>query len=129
MAQRTETVQFLARSQGIRDFVIHVLMGWPGTIDKAMERADDYFDNGATVVTLLRRVPSTDISEEDLHRFASVVRGRTGILLEMEVSPDKSYLNYRGVAFAGVARTSFSNQWPYLIRGMFHQVMELQFSE
>lgn len=129
MGERIQAVLSTAQKLHMDDFVVNAVMAWPGTADEAIDRANQYLDAGATVVTILRRVPCYELMTS--RQFAWMIRkinGRVGVVMKMPgISLDGGGLFARNVAELGAARIGYGNQWPHYIRQKFQRAMEVQF--
>jgi 2-methylisocitrate lyase-like PEP mutase family enzyme len=128
VARRIEAVQYTARENLVAEFVINAVMQWPGTVDEAIVRANQYLDYGATTVTILRRIPTAEIPEAEFLRMIHGIKGRVGVVLQMP-SMGSRPCKASDMATAKVARIGFGNQWPYQIRMMFQKGVKLLFSD
>jgi hypothetical protein len=139
MATRIRLVKNMAALCKVPDFVVNAAMTWPGDVDAAIARANRYLDAGATVVTVLSRLPGTDFGDGpgEYSRMLLGIQGRVGAVLEMPFAglarsaagtPTK-YSRARAFSAerAPVARLSYGNQWPHLIRTAFQRCVKLQF--
>lgn len=126
---RFEAVQDITRKHNVKDFVIHLVIECPAASFDATTTVSHWLEAGATVVTVLRRLPSKALSKKDLKQLVSSVQGPLGAVLQFGLPESTNWIKESDLAKAGVARISFGNQWPYFIRRMFNEIMELQFSD
>lgn len=130
MEGRIEAAKFTVRECLVPDFVLNAVMQWPGTVDGAIERANQYLEAGATVVTILRRMPSDDVlPPKEFLRMIHGIRGCAGVVLQMPgMDLPGGGIKAAELALTGIARIGYGNQWPHFIRNKFHRIVKLQFS-
>lgn len=126
MVGRIKMVLATANRCSVSDVVVNAMMGWPGTVDEAIERANLYLDAGATVVTILRRLPCAEVEADDLRRMIREIKGRVGVLLE--IPGFRPFVKAPHLADMGVARIGYGNQWPHYILTRFQEFIEAQWT-
>lgn len=128
VARQIAAIREAACDNLVDDFVVNVAMEWPEIVDEAILRANEYLDDGATVVTILRRMPSPDLPPTDFLRMVAGIKGRVGVVLQM---PDMGLpvMTVEDMARSKVARVSYGNQWPYHILKMFQKCVSVAFSD
>ena len=123
MVARILKVLATAAKWSVSDFVVNVMMGWPGSVGECISRANLYLRAGATVVTIIRRLPCVELPLRAIRRVVTEINGPVGVLLKMPVD---TYIKFQSVARLGVARIGYGNQWPHHIRTMLQKSVELQ---